>query len=641
MCGIAGIVDTRGVALDALARMSEALEHRGPDATGYLVHRPSEGLSVAGTVRSLGGRSTPTVGLAHKRLSIMDITDASDQPMIDAGGRYALNYNGEVYNYVELRRELEQLGHVFRTDGDTEVVLAAYQEWGPDCVTRFVGMWALAVLDLERRRLFLSRDRFGIKPLFYATFDGAVHFASEIKALLAGGSVDAEPNDDAVRRFLLTGRADFSEGSFFRGVVQLPPAHSAVISLESPSGVRPTRYWTFPPQGGENPVTDAAEEFQELLHDAVRLHARADVPVGTCLSGGLDSSAIVCVADRLRERDEIPQYAHAGFGYVPQTAELSERPYMEEVVRRTSLRMSYVEAAPERVLDVIPVVARQQDEPFGTASIVVQWLVFEAARRAGMKVMLDGQGADEVFGGYHAYLPRVARTLLRRWRFVRYARFAAAHHDLLGRQPLGPRDAVATAVPALRRARGARLRTPPPAASVMTASMLGAWPDGNDDARQPHSINEILAQATLHQLPALLRFEDRNSMAHSVEARVPFLDHRLVEFAFRLPGDYKIRGAETKHVLREGLKGILPEAILARRDKVGFRPDPGITWRFAANHRESLLASETEFEARWFDQPALERLLCTSDRSEQAEFILWRVISTKLWLRNHWSSDEA
>jgi asparagine synthase (glutamine-hydrolysing) len=617
--------------------MSEALEHRGPDGSAYLLHR--SGIAVGGSLDApeLQAEAGATVGLAHRRLSIIDLSHASDQPMVDESGRFALVYNGELYNYVELREELRRLGQVFRTTGDSEVVLLAYKQWGERCVGRFVGMWAFGILDLEKRQLFLSRDRFGIKPLFYSVGPGAFRFASEVKGLLAGGEVHPEPNEAAVRTFLLLGRADASEESFFSGIRHVLPAHNAVVPLDTPEQVRTTRYWTYPRQEYTGSPADAAGEFARLLADSIELHARADVAVGSCLSGGLDSSAIVCVAAELREKGKIPAYAHAGFGYVPRDPNLSERGYMDAAAERADLRMTYVESAPERITEVIPVIARQQDEPFGTASIVVQWLVFEAAHEAGLKVMLDGQGADEVLGGYHSYLTMSARIMLRQWRFMRYARFAAQHEEMHARRPLARRDAVATAVPGLRRLAGGRFGAPPAAVGVMSPELQGHWQDVDDGAAAPRSLNEILMRAGSVQLPALLRFEDRNSMAHSIEARVPFLDHRLVEFAFRLPADYKIHGAETKHILRRALEGSLPDKVRARRDKVGFRPDPGITWKFAELHRDSLLRAETPYEERWFNRAGLERLMSGRDRSEATEFALWRAISTKLWLRSHWS----
>jgi asparagine synthase (glutamine-hydrolysing) len=638
MCGIAGILAPERLTPEALERMSHALRHRGPDAAGYLVHAPGVPL-VAGAAPETPARagSGPMVGFAHRRLSIIDLADRSDQPMVDADRNHALIYNGEIYNYVELREQLERRGHSFRTSGDTEVVLTAYREWGPDCVHRFVGMWAFALLDLNRRCLLLSRDRFGIKPLFYSIARGQLRFASEIKALLAVGDVRFEPNDDAVRRFVLIGRADGSDESFFRGVFHLPPAHNAIVALDGTPAVHPIRYWSCLMTARERAPLDAAAELAALLQDSVRLHARADVAVGTCLSGGIDSSAIVSIAEALRRRGEVPSFAHHGFGYVPEEAAYSERSYMEEIVARTNLRMTYVSAGPERILSAIPTIARQQDEPFGTASIVVQWLVFEAAARAGLKVMLDGQGADEVFGGYLAYLPMVARTYLRSWKLARFARFAAQHQRTFGVQPLTAHDAVASAVPGARRLGDPRGRPLTPAAAVLSPKFRGKWHLTDAASLEPRSTNEILERATSVQLPALLRFEDRNSMAHSIEARVPFLDHRLVEFAFGLPGEEKIHGAITKYVLREGLKGVLPETVRTRRDKIGFRADPSITWKFANLHRDALLGDVSEFDERWFDRAAVGRLLSSSSRGSSTEFALWRVISVKLWLNANWN----
>jgi asparagine synthase (glutamine-hydrolysing) len=621
--------------------MSRALEHRGPDGEGYVLHQPGLPLRVTPKPREDPGGGPATVGLAHRRLAIIDLSEKSDQPMLDTGRRCALVYNGEIYNYLELRAELEHLGHNLRTNGDTEIVLAAYREWGADCVQRFVGMWAFALLDLERRSLLLSRDRFGIKPLFYTVVRGELRFASEIKGLLAPGDIDLEPNEDAVRRFMLIGQVDVSDESFFRGIFQLPAAHHAVVALATPTVVRPQRYWAIPGPDEVQSMPDAPEQLEALLRESVRVHARSDVAVGTCLSGGLDSSAIVCEAELLRERGEISSFAHRGFGYVPQDEAHSERRHMDVVARKTQLEMTYVDDDPERALEVIPLIARQQDEPFGTASIVAQWFVFEAAARAGLKVMLDGQGADEVLGGYHAYLPLIARAHLRGWRLLRYARFAADHRRRLGTRPLGSLDALASAVPPVRRLGDARARKLTAAAALLSPGFRGAWHLADQGSLVPRSINEILERATTTQLPALLRFEDRNSMAHSLEARVPFLDHRLVEFAFRLPGEDKIHGVVMKHVLREGLAGILPEPIRARTDKIGFRADPGITWQFAARHRDALMRSETPFEDRWFDRVALQGLLDTSDRTPDNEFALWRAISLKLWLAAAWSDGET
>jgi asparagine synthase (glutamine-hydrolysing) len=637
MCGLAGSIAPEGVDASALPGMADAIRHRGPDGRGYLLWRPGAELRM---LRELDGAGVerPVVGLAHLRLSIIDLRETNDQPLCSADGRLALSFNGEIYNYLELRGELEGLGHSFRTEGDTEVLLAAYAEWGPACVERMVGMWAFALLDAERRTLLLSRDRFGIKPMYWTLAGGALHFASEIKALLRAPGVEPEPEEAVVRRYLLTGGVDESERTFFEGVHALPAAHNAVIPLGGPvAEPRPERFWSLPEEGYAGGRDQAAEEFAERLAESVRLHVRSDVPVGTCLSGGLDSSAIVCVADRLRRKGEIPHYSHHGFGYVPDDAAWSERRYMEAVVDRTGLEMTYVEVGSQRFAESLVPIARQQDEPFGSTSIAAQYFVFEAARAGGMKVMLDGQGADEILGGYHHYFPSIAVALLRRRRYLAYLRFSRAQRQAFGRAPISRRHALATLAPRRASDAAAARLVEPPASPLLSEGMRERT--SYDDFRHPEhdSVHDLLASSvTSFGLPALLRFEDRNSMAHSIEARVPFLDHRLVELCFRLPFDFKVDGASTKDVLRRAMRGVLPDEVLGRQDKIGFRADPAAAWSLAERHREALMESRTPYEREWLDPEGIAGLLDGSDRSTESEFALWRAINLKLWLRSFW-----
>jgi asparagine synthase (glutamine-hydrolysing) len=635
MCGIAGAFSPEGVDPGVLPAMGDALRHRGPDGEGYLLHGPTTGVQVHRS-REFNDREEPvTVGFAHRRLTIIDLTEASDQPMLDPSGEFALSYNGELYNYVELRAELEEAGRPPRTSGDTEVVLNAYAEWGPACLERMVGMWALAILDLRRRVIFLAVDRFGIKPLYYTVANGALYFGSEIKALLTAPGVNPEPNESVVRRFLLTGRVDQTAETFFSGIRRLQGAHHVSIPLDGPvAQPPPQRYWSYPSATFNGSRREAAAEFRRRFQESVRVHLRSDVPVGTCLSGGLDSSGIVCVADELRRDGIVPSYAHHGFGYLPDDPEVSERRFMEEVVRRTGIEMTYVQPSPERVRSALLEIIRQQDEPFGSTSIAAQWFVFEAAHRDRLKVMLDGQGADEVLGGYHGYFASIGLAHLRAGRRLAYARFNRQYRKRIG-EPVMPRSMARVHLAQ------AGQELPPPEVTTAIAGVELMTPELQercepDDIAVPdfHSINDILEAHTAHLgLPSLLRFEDRNSMAHSIEARVPFLDHRLVEFAFSLPGDYKVKGLETKDVLRRALRGTLPEAIRSRQDKIGFRAEPTVTWELASRNSESLLANRTPFEESWFDRGALETLLNGAGRSEASEFMLWRVLNTKLWLR--------
>jgi asparagine synthase (glutamine-hydrolysing) len=629
MCGLAGIVNRRGVDAGVLQGMASALEHRGPDGEGFLRWHGGGPLRAA---TEAGGKAADTVGFAFRRLAILDLTHAADQPMVDGAGELALVFNGELYNYVELREELVARGHEIRGTGDTAVLLAAYREWGRDCVERFVGMWAFALLDARTQTLLLSRDRFGVKPLYWARLGEGLMFASEIKALLAAG-VAREPDERVVRRYLLTGRVDETPATFFAAIRQLPPAHDVVVDLREPMAkLRPRRFWAPPePASERRSPPDDAERFAALLRDAVRVHARSDVPVGSCLSGGLDSSAVVCVAEELRRADAIPSYTHRGISYVPGAAEISERPFMAAVAQRTGIAMTYVEPSIDDVVAGVPRIVRQQDEPFGSASVAAQWFVFRAAREAGLTVMLDGQGADEYLAGYLGFLRVHAADLAARRRVPELAWLALDARRRTGDWPIGGREALGLALNGRNGAASAG--GPPPAIELMGAALRRVAEPVDWLVEPPTTLEETLRRhLTAIGLPALLRFEDRNSMAHSIEARVPLLDHRLVEYALALPTASKLRGAETKSVLRRALAGTLPDEVRTRRDKIGFRAEPGVTWELAARRRDELMAARTPEEERWLHAPALAALIDRRGGAD-AEFALWRAVNLKLWLR--------
>ena len=644
MCGLAGYLTLHGTDASVLVRMADALAHRGPDGEGFAVTGAESQVRIVCRDDLLaGGAPNARAGLAHRRLTVIDLSDDSAQPMVDATRRFVLVYNGELYNYVELRRELEAAGRVLRTSGDTEVVLQAWMQWGPGCVERFVGMWAFAILDLERREMVLCRDRFGIKPLFYTRSRGALLFASEIKGLLAAIPTP-EPHDATVLGYITAG-TDTGLQTFFRGVRRLPPAHMLRVSLDDPGTHRLTRYWAIPEEV-QPPDRDAVIHFADLFRDSVRLHTRSDVPVGTCLSGGLDSSSIVCTAWSLGRGGLLgDSYRHLAFGYVPPDKSVSERRWMDMVVDRTGVDLTEVHPTRERFEAALPSIANQQDEPFGSTSIAAQWFVFEAAHEAGIKVMLDGQGADEVLGGYHGYLATVAAGMITDRRRVAYARLAIDHRRRLGTWPLPGGTATALIHPRVRSA-AARLRGARTPKSVAAPDVLDVMTDGLRQAQRvveplPSEMQALLRHQVQASLPALLRYEDRNSMAHSIEARVPFLDHRLVELAFTLPATSKVRGADTKRLLRSAMKDVLPEAIRTRRDKLGFRADPAAAARFAAANREDLIANRTAAEDAWFEPTAVAAFIDAAQRDASLDFPLWRVVNVKLWVRAHWDGDHA
>lgn len=595
MCGIFGLVTGGPVAAAELAGMSRLQRHRGPDDEGVLVAGP-------GGPRWFGGEDTPDAVLAsdvpwvprqrlrdaalppgggvvlgHRRLSILDLSPHGHQPMSYRGRLWAA-YNGEVYNFAELRRELEGLGHRFASDTDTEVILAAYEAWGPACLSRFNGMWGLAILDLERRTLFLARDRFGVKPLYLRAANGRLAFASEIKAFSALADWAPRANLPRLLDFLVWNVCDHGAETMFDGVVQVPPGHCALLDVSSVlSGggevpaVRTAPWYELPAEGAQ-PPDDAAAALREVLEDAVRLRLRADVPVGSCLSGGLDSSSIVCLMSA--------ELARVGGGPVRTvTARSAEREYDEwayagAVVERAGATPVVVTPEPDKLFADLDRLVWHQDEPFVSSSIFAQWCVFEAARRAGVVVMLDGQGADETLCGYRGFFGAYLASLLRKGRLVAWAREVEAMRRTIGFGRVRLAGYTAAYLwPAAIGLVGRLDRRAYADRGWIGARHAAAFAD--DPVRRsggrPSSLRDMsVAQVRATNLPMLLRWEDRNSMAFSVEARVPFLDYRVVELALRLRDVDKVGGGVAKAVLRRSMRGLVPDAVLDRRDKMGF-----------------------------------------------------------------------
>jgi asparagine synthase (glutamine-hydrolysing) len=651
MCGIAGIVAPNGFDHRHLRLLSDALDHRGPDGFGYLLASADGDVAIRHNAHfAPDEQPTAVLGFAHRRLSILDLSDASLQPMADSSSNVAVCYNGEIYNCVELREELRGLGYRFRTTGDTEVLVHAYQAWGPDCVRRFNGMWAFALYDRRTATVLLSRDRFGIKPLHYTIRGGRLYFASEIKALLAIPGLRGKPNVPVVSMFLQTGLTDTTDETFFQGIVRLPAAHNAFVSVRADvPTVRPRRYWDFPAEADAASEREAVDRFRDLFFDAVRSHTLSDVAVGTCLSGGLDSSSIVCVADELRRRADLTNYTHRAYGYVAADPRFSERRHMDAVVRASGVEMNYIECTDDAFLETVPQVLAAQDEPFGSASIAVQYLVFQRARTTGVTVMLDGQGADEILGGYHHFLTTLAWQYLTTRQVRRFLRLRRQYSTEVG-APFPIADSTAAAMlaperlrPTLRRMRlalagrrsaPASLGQQAPEHTVLTPALREAFQVGGAYWDPRGGLNEILrTYVRSHGLPALLRYEDRNSMAHSIEARVPFLDYRLVELLFSLPGDLKINGARTKYVLREAMTGVLPESVRTRKDKLGFKATPSLTFNLLRRGGAAVTSPANDWEDEWFDAAALRRAVARPDESDALEFFLWRVYNVKQWLR--------
>jgi asparagine synthase (glutamine-hydrolysing) len=614
VCGICGIA-APGLPVDpaTVAAMSELIAHRGPNGDGIFA---SDG-----------------VALGSRRLAILDLSDAGAQPFASSDRKLHLVHNGEIYNYRELRSELEGRGHRFVSGTDTEVIVHAYREWGERCVERFNGMWAFALWDESERRLFCARDRFGVKPFYYRHDGGRLVFASELKAFRADPETTLRANERIVRDFVRNDWFDHTDETFFAGFVKLPPAHTLTFDRD---GLRTRRYWQLelrePPQG------DPVDAVRELFVDSVRLRLRSDVTVGTCLSGGIDSSAVAGVIDLLL-REEAENARPVGerqqtFTVYFDDPAFDERPYAREVVARTKAAPHWVSFSDTDLAANVGRIVEAQDEPFRSTSICAGWYVMREAARAGVTVVLDGQGGDEVLAGYPAYFSARYADLLMHGRLRELGTELAEHRRLYG-----SRRALATlARPFAPAALEARLRERRSGSASLLHNGLEGLPETPelDGSPFPDRLRKLQTRIlTVRGLPELLHAEDRNSMAHSIEARVPFLDYRLVELLFSLEGGHLIERSRTKAILRRALRDLLPPSVRERTDKLGFVTPEAAFFRGALGELAADVFASQSFRERGFVDPTAARTRLERHRRGElnAGFELWRALNLELWAR--------
>ena len=593
MCGIVGIFNFDGapVSTQSLLDATTIQRHRGPDDEGYLLANTLNGLCV-----SAGGEETcpelnlPNIGqlrdqkfnlgFGFRRLSIQDLSPAGHQPMASPDGRFWIVFNGEIYNYLELRAELSSCGHPFHTGSDTEVILAAYREWGLSCLQRFNGMWAFVIWDSSTNHLFCARDRFGEKPFHYVHTPGKLFaFASEIKALWACGVVTRTLHKETVARYECYEELETGDQTFYDGVLRLPQAHYLVVKPDG--SIQRQRYWDIDPRVQEDGKSDAwySEQFRELFFDSVKLRLRSDVPVGSSLSGGLDSSTVVSVMDQLLPPGAVLKTFSARFDDPAK----DEGKWIQHITETTRVEPHFVWPKGKTFFTELERVFWHQDEPFGSTSIYAQWCVMRLSKERGVTVLLDGQGADEMLAGYHHYFNVVADDLLTTMNFPAYLKWKKTYENLHGSSlagTLGVGGLIKQRVPkAVKKPLKAILGMGTPPA---VKPFLPTYPD---EFRNVSALRKFLWwQTTRRGLVELLRYADRNSMAHSREVRLPFLDHRLVESVFRVPDRLLLRDGWTKWILREAFRGTVPEAISQRVDKLGYEPPQqswlkGRTWK--------------------------------------------------------------
>jgi asparagine synthase (glutamine-hydrolysing) len=608
MCGIAGIFDMgaeRPLAAAELDAMLAAMPHRGPDARGAAV-------------------LNPLTGLGHLRLAILDLVPESNQPFEVDEGACVVTFNGEIYNYLELRRELETLGHRFRTRSDTEVLLRAYLQWGGAAVNRFNGMWAFAIYDRRRDTLFCSRDRFGVKPFLYTRHRGRFLFASEAKAILAVAPELARPNYAALSHLLRASQGGRLRQTCFEGIERLPPAHNLLVTRDD---MRLERYWEYPTDVHHDITPqEAAAGLRQHLCRALELRMRSDVPVGTTLSSGIDSSALVCL---LRTFYDQP---HETFTASYEGEWFDESPTALALSRSLGMSPNLLPAYEADFLDTLRSVMWHLEAPVYNPAVVPLWSIMKRARTK-VTVVLEGQGADELLAGYDrgcftaAAVDGMLRGDLRgaRSAYARYVRVRGWRSAIL----FTGRNLAPFAHGAARWLRGDERVYAGPLRDV---ALNGSAP------RRPRAqgmLNRLLLRQHEGVLADLLHYGDAISMAHSIESRLPYMDYRLVEFAFRLPGWIKYRDGWPKAVLRDAVRDVVPEAIVNQEYKAGF-PTPIHRW---FRERPDLtvdpvLRSRACRERGLFDPKALDRALRAhaSGRLDLSNHI-FRWIMTELWFQ--------
>ena len=628
MCGICGIFSfNRAVEHRLIQGMTQEMKHRGPDDEGYILLDTNNSKSIQrrgeDTVDLLKDKMEPitydddfkpNLVFGHRRLSIIDLSEKGHQPMGRQGNWIV--YNGEIYNYIELRRELTTKGHDFITESDTEVILAAYEEWGIDCLKRLNGMWAFALWDQKRESLICSRDRFGIKPFYFSRTNGVFLFASEIKSILTTGLINAEANDEAVFDFLIYGFADHLPESFFKEIYHLMPG--GFLTVSKTGHIKERQWWKLEKR---EIFGDTTRKFQEIFEDAVKLRLRSDVPIGSCLSGGLDSSYVVA---QMNQFCEAVNTFSAVYG---KGIHGDESEFIDALVNHTrAVKHTIIPCSQALELDFQNLVFHQE-EPFGSSAIFAQWKVMELAKTHGVKVLLNGQGADELLGGYHQFFGIYFSNLLKHLCWKKLAREVRTYLNL-HRNPEIIKYAVYHALP--RRIQSViRTHAVPVKREFRKKNAHRLSP------LYPYDLNEVFSMYVQNNLPQLLRFEDKNSMAFSRETRLPFLDYRLVEFVHSLPVEDKIGGGLTKRILRRAMNGIVPEKISNRLDKIGFGT-PEADW--FTNELQpfilNILHSDSFASRPYWEVEAVQRLYQNFLNGSGGHNVLWRIISVELWLES-------
>ncbi len=596
MCGIAGIIYKSKVAKPLLEKeikqMTDAVSHRGPDGEGFFIEN--------------------NMALGHRRLSIIDLTEDGKQPM-NWNDKYWITYNGEIYNYIEIKEELTAKGYHFSSHSDTEVILAAYDFWGENCVMHFNGMWAFAIYNTETNKLFCSRDRFGVKPFYYVNYNDRFLFGSEIKQILQFRK-DIKPEYKTIVNYLVLNICDYNDETFFAGIKKLLGGHNLMYDLSSNTyEIKKYYHITYHSSINELQENEAVQYFKKEFQRSINYRLRSDVKVGTCLSGGLDSSGIAALASKEYTKTSAEKFSAITAESVEEAT--NEKKYAKQVVDHNHLNWHITTPGTTDFESVLKKVIEVQEYPFISPSVYMQYFVMKEAKQAGITVLLDGQGSDETLLGYARYTATQASQL----GFFKYLfslpklkdKYALSYKTLL-------QYYFYMSVPFIRKFRQANafkgLKT--------TYKKLRDFDFIEKYAAAQKDINKLQHLEIFEtQIPQLLRYEDKNSMAHSIETRLPFLDWQLVETSLSLNNNFKIKDGWSKFILRKAVADELPESIVWRKNKIGFA-SPTDTW---------LKNIESSLEQKIYKSDILNELFDKFAFSKLPVNKKWRLYCIALW----------
>ena len=661
MCGISGVISTEKIDISSFIKMNQTIRHRGPDDEGFVFFNAELKPKIFGSkdtaveawksqylykphykIETIKGEYK--IAFGHRRLSILDLSPAGHMPMCDKQEELWITYNGEVYNFIEIRTELEALGHKFFTTTDTEVILTAYKEWGTDCLNHFMGMFSIAILDRKNKKLFLARDRFGIKPLYYWISElGDLYFASEIKQFTFSKDWKPVLNHQRAFDYIFASKTDHDSETMFKGVYQIPGGHASYLDLdeieiEKENKINVFKWYQPALKKFDGKFNEARDIFKDKFFESIKMHLRADVKVGCTLSGGFDSSSITCVVNNLLD-NEGKVDAQNTFSAVDGDSKYSEKKWIKEVIKSINVSAHYVTPNPEEVLFNIDKYIWQMDEPTASMSPYLGFLVDRMAKSNDVTVLLNGQGADEYLGGYGAFRKLSQQKALDSLNLKNIKKEYNCTTSIALK--MASRSFVRQVYAYLFPKQYGKLFSDPTVFkkwfyylnyNLLKIDKSKLIKKGSPKTTSYNHISDNLLKH--YPLPMYLRWGDRNSMAHSVEARVPFLDHRLVEFCHSLPIEYLDVQGQTKRILLEAMKDIIPEKIYHRKDKMGYvaADERWVKEEYTQTFRD-LLEESIKYSQGIIRPEAKRYFEDIISGKEKFNFSYWRMIMFGHWMK--------